>query len=253
MLNKILFILKASLAVCSFSLCMYLTLTVKAIDSFDFEDFRENLTATHVINNRFVDYNKVEVKVEKPKPEIAINKHHDKKSDDYLGSIEIPVINVSDSIYRSEGDYYLNHDFNKKSYEPGELYLDDRTGNSLFGTGALLNGHAMPDGTKFGNFKKLLDVEEQPEIKVWDEALQEVKIYKMLFVSLIDGGTSGIIMDFPNEERRLQYYKNLYSTSIKQWEEPSEGDTFMLLNSCAYIIRDGHYVVVAKQEVQDER
>lgn len=249
MWNKIKIILLITAATTASAGTIYLALTIEDRETFNHVAFSEGLDAQSIINTRYDSYALVEEQeVEEPKPQIEINKHEDKKTEDYLGSIEIPIIEVSDSIYKSEGDYYLSHDYNKKEYEPGELYLDDRTGTDLFTNGALLNGHAMPDGTKFGNFKKLLDIDEQPEIKVWNEATQEVKIYKMLFVSLIDGGTSGIIMDFPNDELRIQYYKNLYDTAIKQWEEPTEGDTFMLLNSCAYIIRDGHYVVVAKQE-----
>jgi len=219
-------------------------------DTFKINTFKQSINAHQITRVKFKDYTIIEQveEVKEVAPEITINKHADKKSADYLGSIEIPAIEMSDSIYKSEGDFYLTHDYNKKSYEPGEIYLDERSAPNLLDNGALLNGHAVQDGTKFGNFKKLLDIEEQPEIRIWDEVNQELVVYKMLFISLIDGGNSGIIMNFPNNEVRLQYYKNLHSTSIKQWEEPSEGNSFLLLNSCSYIIEDGHYVVVAKRE-----
>lgn len=214
-----------------------------------YNDLYRTTTSYAVIQDNYKEYKEVEEEVvEEKKPEPEINKHLDKATDDYLGSIEIPALDISDAIYKSVGDFYLSHDFKKKPYEPGEIYLDDRTGDSLLETSALLNGHAVPDGTKFGNFKKLLDIEEQPKILIWDEKSKQVATYKMLFVSLIDGQNSGIVMKFDTEEQRLSYYKNLYSTSIKKWEEPVMGDTFLLLNSCAYIIDDGHYVVIAKKE-----
>lgn len=229
--------------------CLKLT-TSSAEESYSVtQKLKENITVQGVIANNYEGYTTLEDSIlEPPKPEPEMNKHLDKKSDDYLGAIEIPAIGTSDSIYKSKGEFYLNHDYNKKKFAPGEIYMDDRTGDSLSESGGLLNGHAVPNGSKFGQFKKLLDIDEQPEILIWDESLQKVITYKMLFVSLIDGENSGIVMQFKDEGQRFQYYKNLYSSSIKQWEEPVEGSTFLLLNSCAYIIQDGHYVVVAKRE-----
>lgn len=229
--------------------CFKLTIFSAEENTVPSKELEKKVTAYGVISNNYKGYTQLEDLVVEPvEAEPEMNKHLDKKSEDYLGAIEIPAIGTTDSIYKSKGDYYLDHDFNKKKFAPGEIYMDDRTGNSFSESGALLNGHAVPNGSKFGQFKKLLDIEEQPEILIWDEALQKVITYKMLFVSLIDGENSGIVMKFKDEGQRFQYYKNLYASSIKQWEEPVDGSTFLLLNSCAYIIQDGHYVVVAKRE-----
>lgn len=206
---------------------------------------RAPTTPLEIVKEKYAEYEVIEL--QEPEEKIEIEKFYDKKNEDYLGSISIPAIGTADSIYRSEGEFYLLRDFNGNDFKPGELYIDDRTGESLNDSGILINGHHVPNGTKFGNFKKLLDLEEQPEVFIWNEELQRVIKYEMLFVSLIDGGTSGIIMNFKNEGQRLQYYRNLYSTAIKQWEQPEAGDQFLLLNSCSYIIQDGHYVVVAKK------
>ncbi|MFF2798062.1 sortase family protein [Lysinibacillus xylanilyticus] len=237
------------LAVLSLAFAWQVTEVVGKEDTVDYRDLYRTTTVYGVIQENFSEYKEiVPIQANGQKPQEGMDKHHDKSSDDYLGAIEIPSIGTSDAIYRSNGDYYLSHNFKKEAYEPGEIYLDDRTGESILETGALLNGHAVPNGTKFGSFKKLLEVKEQPEVLIWDEATKTEVKYKMLFISLIDGQNSGIIMKFDNEAHRLRYYKNLYSTSIKQWEAPSKGDTYLLLNSCAYIIQDGHYVVVAKKE-----
>lgn len=231
--------------------CFKLTIISAEENTLASEELAKKVTAHGVIANTYKGYTLIEELVQEPvetvEPVPEINKHLDKKSEDYLGAIEIPAIGTSDSIYKSKGDFYLDHDYNKKKFAPGEIYMDDRTGDSLSQSGGLLNGHAVPNGSKFGQFKKLLDIDEQPEVLIWDESLQKVITYKMLFVSLIDGENSGIVMKFKDEGQRFQYYKNLYSSSIKQWEEPVEGSTFLLLNSCAYIIQDGHYVVVAKR------
>ena len=256
MWNNIRIALLVTIAILLTAICLYLTFFEEKPKQVNSDRFISTLTSNNIINTKFKKYIKVADEdtkkdsegAEETKEEIKTNKHEDKKNADYLGSIEIPTIDVSDAIYKSKGDYYLSHDYKQKSYEPGEIYLDERTGDHLLINGALLNGHAVPDGTKFGNFKKLLDMEEQPKIIIWDEVTQQIVTYKMLFISLIDGGSSGIIMDFKNDELRMQYYKNLYSTSIKQWEEPKGKNSFLLLNSCSYIIEDGHYVVVAQRE-----
>lgn len=177
-----------------------------------------------------------------------LNKHLEKYNSDYIGSINIPAINVSDSVYKSEGDYYLDKDYNKKNNELGEIYLDERTGESIIGNGALLNGHAVKNGQKFGNFKDLLELEEAPEIFIYDHEIGKTLKYKVMFVSLIDGSNSGIIMEFETGKSRLKYYNRMYDTAIKKWEKPIEGNKFLLLNSCSYIIKDGRYVVFAQEE-----
>lgn len=236
----------------------YLYINAKAEDRLSFDEIVQATTADSIIKNSYkpadqpyeeVEYynGDAEFVEEKVKIDYPYDKHLDKHSDDYLGAIEIPSIGVSDSIYASTGEFYLDRNYKKESYELGEIYLDDRSSDSLTGDGALLNGHAVKNGKKFGNFKKLLDLEEQPEIFIWDEKLQTTVKYRVLFVSLIDGDNSGIIMKFPNNEMRVQYYNNLYSSSIKRWEQPTEGE-YLLLNSCSYIIKDGRYVVIAKKE-----
>lgn len=228
-------------------LCYKLSST-SAKEPHGFTQLERALTVQGVIEENYPEYKPLNAEeLKAAELEAKFNKHLDKHSKDYLGAVDIPAINTSDSIYKGKDDYYLSHDYKKNSFEPGELYLDDRTGTKLANSGALINGHAMHDGTKFGGFKKLLEIKEQPEVFIWDNKLHKVTTYKMLFVSLIDGANSGIVMKFNNKEEQLQYYKNLYSTSIKKWEEPVAGETFLLLNSCAYIIQDGHYVIVAKK------
>ena len=176
-----------------------------------------------------------------------LNRHMDKYSDDYLGSILIPAIDVNDAIYGGEGEYYLHHDYRKYDNPVGEIYLDDRTGSELTGNGSLLNGHAVPDGSKFGTFKRLLDIKEAPHVYVWDDAKKVIVHYEMMFVSLIDGKTSGIIMEFNSPEEQLSYYQDLHDSAIKRWSRPESTDTFLVMNSCAYIIKKGHYVAFAKK------
>lgn len=241
-------ILRALAAVVLTALCFILT-NMEEGSKYSPVNLDRNTTVQGVIANNYSEYTAIrdtQVKAVK-KEKVKIDKQKDKQSVDYLGSIEIPAIGTSDAIYKSEGEYYLSHSYEKVPYEPGEIYLDDRTGSSLSDSGVLLNGHAVPNGTKFGNFKKLLKVKKQPKVLIWDDKEQEVSTYKMLFVSLIDGNNSGIIMNFNNESERLNYYKGLYTTSIQQWAKPKKGDRFLLLNSCSYIIDNGHYVVVAKK------
>lgn len=229
--------------------CYLLTQLSFEVDRPTVNDLKLATTVYGVVKANYDGYSDITETVEEQAVvEQAMDKHLDKYSDDYLGAIEIPSIETSDPIYKGEGEYYLNYNYEKKANKVGEVYLDDRTGDSLSKSGILLNGHAVPNGKKFGNFKKLLDIEEQPEVFIYDHSLEKVITYKMLFVSLIDGGNSGIVMNFDDEQQQVKYYKNLYATAIKQWEEPTEEDSFLLLNSCAYIIQDGRYVVVAKKE-----
>lgn len=176
-----------------------------------------------------------------------VNRHKDKLNDDYIGAISIPALGTSEPIYRSEGEYYLHRDWKHNKNKVGQVYLDDRSAESLTHNGALLNGHAVPNGSKFGEFKNLLKLEEQPSVYVWDEENQATVHYEIMFVSLIDGNNSGIIMDFESPTDQLLYYQDLHDTAIKKWERPTGYDNFLVLNSCAYIIDNGHYVAFARK------
>lgn len=220
---------------------------------------RVNVT-TDMDSVLYTDFYNYDIVKQSSKSKVSATKKNKKKSHkvdkivthktkDYLGSIEIPAIGTKEAIYKGKEDYYLYNNYLGNNDELGEVYVDDRTGNRLGKNGTLLNGHAVPNGTKFGSFKKLLNVDKQPTIFIWDNKEQETVEYKMLFVSLIDGGTSGIVMEFKSDKERYLYYMSLYSTSIKKWAEPVENSNFMLLNSCSYIIKNGHYVVVAERVV----
>ena len=243
--------LQLVLALALIVLCAQISLINEDKRETSVKDLKVNTTVYGVTTNKYDGFEKVKV-IDEPavevKSEPEMNKHLDKISDDYIGAIEIPVLGTSDAIYKGPSDFYLNNNYLKQSSEIGEIYLDERTGADILGNGALFNGHAVPDGRKFGSFKKVLKVDEQPEVLIYDHTLNKVVVYKMLFVSLIDGDNSGIIMRFNSNEQQVQYYRNLYSTAIKKWEEPNEGDSFILLNSCSYIIQDGRYVIVAKRE-----
>lgn len=173
----------------------------------------------------------------------------DKKNVDYIGAISIPSVNLNDALYRDPADdFYLTNDYEGNKSKSGELYLDRRSAENLLSTGALINGHAMSDKTKFGSIKELLKIENQPELFIWDEYSQTEYKYKINAVSLIDNENSGFAFEFDSPEQRSIYYKQLYNSSIKKWEMPESDQPVLILNTCSYIIDQGRYLVIATLE-----
>lgn len=180
---------------------------------------------------------------------ISFDTFKEKKSDEYLGAIYIPSVKIGDSIYKDSGDdLYLTHNYKKNKSAPGELFLDKRSANNLTSTGALINGHAMNNGTKFGDLKNLIKQDDQPSLYLWDEVTQKSYKYRINSVNLIDNKNSGIIMDFDSNDARYFYYTSLYSDAMKKWEVPDSTKPVLLLNTCSYIIDQGHYLVMATLE-----
>jgi sortase B len=180
---------------------------------------------------------------------ISFNTFKEKKSQEYLGAIYIPSVKIGDSIYKDSGDdFYLTHNYKKNKNDPGELYLDKRSAENLTSTGALVNGHSMSNGTKFGDLKNLVKQDDQPVLYLWDEGTQKSYKYRINSVNLIDNKNSGIIMDFDSNDARYLYYSYLYKDAIKKWEVPDSSKPVILLNTCSYIIDQGHYLVIATLE-----
>lgn len=181
--------------------------------------------------------------------EVSFDVFSQKKSDDYLGSIFIPSIQAADSIYKDSGnDFYLTHNYKKSKSSSGELYLDKRSAGSITSTGALINGHSMSNGTKFGKVKDLLTEEDQPILYIWSEKDQKSYKYRINSVSLIDNENSGIVFDFSSSDSRGYYYDNMYNAAIKRWEPLDNTKPVIILNTCSYIIDQGRYLVLATLE-----
>lgn len=179
----------------------------------------------------------------------SFKKFEDKMSANYLGSVAIPSVEIEDSVYRDSGDnYYLNHDFLGETTDSGELFLDARSGQSLTDLGALINGHSMHNGSKFGNIKKLLKVQDQPYLYVYDATTNKSYKYTINSINLVDNKNSGLAFKFANQESQADYYNTLYNESIKQWKKPTDYDNTIMLATCSYIIDQGRYLLIASLE-----
>ena len=75
-----------------------------------------------------------------------------KKNDETVGWIKVNNTNVNYSVVQhNDNDYYLKHDFNKKSNISGWVYADFRANFEKFGKNTIIYAHNMTNRTMFGS------------------------------------------------------------------------------------------------------
>lgn len=178
------------------------------------------------------------------------------KNHDLAGWIAIAGIDIDHPVMQcGDDEYYLNHDFYGEESKYGCLYVRERA-DVENGTNFIIYGHNMKDGSMFGNLDRYLEksfFEENPLI--FFDTLYEERVYEIVavFRSQIMKQTDEVFQYYEfyeadTEEAFADFYRNikelsLYDTGV----EAAFGDTFLTLSTCAYHVKDGRLVVVAKR------
>lgn len=156
---------------------------------------------------------------------------------------------------RDDDEYYLHHDFYGEDSKYGCLYVKEQADLDA-GTNFIIYGHNMKDGSMFGDLDLYLEesfYKEHPVISF--DTLYEERAYDIIAVfrsqvyhadddvfkyyQFYEAETLEEFDDFYNSIKEL----SLYDTGI----EAQFGDTFLTLSTCAYHVKDGRLVVVAKR------
>ena len=75
-----------------------------------------------------------------------------KKNSNTVGWLKVNNTNVNYSVVKTtDNEYYLKHDFNKKSNYAGWIFGDYRDDFEYFGTNTIIYGHNMTNRTMFGS------------------------------------------------------------------------------------------------------
>ncbi len=165
-------------------------------------------------------------------------------------AIDYPVMQCGDN------DFYLHHDFAKKESKYGELFvradcpLDGENNNIL------IYGHYMNDGSMFGSLKKYESrkfCEEHPYIQF--DTLYKQFTYEIIavFRSQVYEDSEDVFKYYQyygelGEDDFLEFYQNikdmsLYDTGV----DAVYGDALLMLSTCAYHVKNGRFVIVAKR------
>lgn len=178
------------------------------------------------------------------------------ENNELAGWIAIDDMKIDYPVMQCEDDeYYLHHDFYGKDSKYGCLYVKNQADLDV-GTNFIIYGHNMKDGSMFGDLDMYLKesfFKEHPVISF--DTLYEERTYEIIavFQSQVYNADEDVFKyyQFYQADTREEFegfYRNikelsLYDTGV----EAQFGDTFLTLSTCAYHVKDGRLVVVAKR------
>lgn len=257
-------ILVVSAAVLLFSLlgvCSERTKVTQAVQVYD--ELQEQVSEENPIEEEkeeivFINpTSEVKPSIEKKNTSVKLNKLDGlyKKNNDLVGwinngeIIDYPIVQC-----KTDSNYYLHRDFNKKESVAGCLYIPNDI--SIDDSIVLIYGHNMRNSTMFGSLKKYLNKDYFERHKVISlSSLQEEKKLEVLGVFLSQV--------YDDDYKGFKYYKyrgnlteedfNTYLAGIKplmqvgDLSNVSYGDKLVELSTCNYHVKNGRLVVLCKQ------
>lgn len=163
--------------------------------------------------------------------------------------IDYPVMQCSDE------EYYLHHDFDGKDSKYGCLFVKD-IADLEEGDNFIIYGHNMKDGAMFGSLDEYRSKEfwkSHSEI-IFDTLYTEHR-YEILAVFLSqvysaeeEGFRYYRFYEAQSQEEFDDFYENVKALSLYDTGVTARyGDCLLTLSTCAYHVKDGRLVVVAKR------
>jgi len=178
------------------------------------------------------------------------------ENNDLAGWLSIAGMKIDYPVMQNkDNEYYLHRDFYGNDSKYGCLYVRARADLDT-GTNFIVYGHNMKDGAMFGDLDAYLAksfYEEHSLISF--HTLYEERVYEIIavFRSQVYNTDDDVFKYYQFYEADTQedfdsFYNNikelsLYDTGV----EARFGDTFLTLSTCAYHVKDGRFVVVAKR------
>lgn len=197
----------------------------------------------------------LEQKAEKP---VMLQKYVDlyEENKDLVGWLSIEGMKIDYPVMQNEEDrYYLHHDFYGNDSKYGCLYVREQA-DLACGTNFIIYGHNMKDGSMFGDldlYGKESFYKEHPTVSF--DTLYEERTYEIaaVFRSQVYNVDDEVFKYYQFYEAETQeefedFYDNIKALSLYDTGVEAEfGDTFLTLSTCAYHVKDGRLVVVAKR------
>jgi len=125
---------------------------------------------------------------------------------DTIGYIKVPNTKVDYVVVKEkDNDYYLKHDFNKKSNNLGWIFMNYKNKNDGSDKNLVIFGHNTSDGSMFGSLSKLLNRENinKDNLVIDYYTDKEHKKYQIFSIYTIKPETYYINTEFRNDEFEL--------------------------------------------------
>ena len=159
------------------------------------------------------------------------------KNDQTVGWIVVNNTNVDYPVVQAtDNDYYLRHDFNKRSNANGWVFADFRDDFKYFGTNTIVYAHNLTSRKMFGSLVWCLrdswyTNEENHYIKISTPTSNTV--WKIFSIYTIIPETYYIRTYFPTDEDHQQFIDTLKGRSIYDFgEDISIDDKVLTLSTC---------------------
>lgn len=191
---------------------------------------------------------------------------------DTAGWITVGGTSINNVVVQcGDNDFYLNHDFNGRSSQPGTVFADFRCVVNDYGfrqsDNIILYGHNQANGTMFGTLQKY-KITKQNTSK-FDFYLQhptftfsnlyEEYTYKIIAVFVCEVNPEhtrdGVIFDYQNyirfgskEYTYEQFMQNVTERSeIITGVDVQKGDQFMTLSTCSNEFEPSRFIVIGRK------
>lgn len=179
------------------------------------------------------------------------------ENNDLAGWLTIEGMTIDYPVMQCEDDeYYLHHDYYGNNSNYGCLYVRGTADINMPDTNFVIYGHNMKDGAMFGDldlYREESFYREHSTISF--DTLYEERSYEIVavFLSQIYDPEEDVFKYYQfyhaeTQEEFDYFYNNIKEASLYDTGVTAEfGDTFLTLSTCAYHVRDGRLVVVAKR------
>lgn len=161
-----------------------------------------------------------------------------KKNNETVAWIKVNNTNVNYSVVQhNDNEYYLKHDFNKRSNYVGWIYGDYRDDFQYFGTNTIIYGHNFTNRTMFGSLiwcqkESWYKNEENHFIKL--STPYSNTVWKIFSIYTIKPEVYYLKTYFSSDEEHLTFLNTINDRSIYNFnEELTTSDKILTLSTCS--------------------
>lgn len=159
------------------------------------------------------------------------------KNNETVGWIKVNNTNVNYSIVQhDDNEYYLKHDFYKKSNINGWVYADYRADFEYFGSNTIIYAHNMTDRSMFGSLVWCLKEswyknEDNQYIKL--STPKSNTVWKIFAIYTIKPEVYYLKTYFESDEEHVNFIETIRNRSIYNFnEDVSSNDKILTLSTC---------------------
>ena len=158
-----------------------------------------------------------------------------KKNRDYIGWLYVGSVGISYPVVQgADNEYYLHNTFEGQPNFAGCVFMDcmDKPDLTMYNT--FLYGHAMKNGSMFGNLRKLRKDPSLAKNDPYIYLFMQDGIYRyQIYSYYIDKKDSSMYNSAQNAKEYRQYIRNALDYSMAECEaKPNEEETSITLVTC---------------------